>query len=964
MRQVVISLISLFLLGTSLFAQESEAVRAMIERHKQDIRGPYKDIRWFCTDGSTLPPKEKCAEPGAVQRARYKDEVVALGEKQHIFLGQILSTTSKIDFWDAQHQQSRLKQYQMEKYLRSIDNGWVLQKGQYYRGAFQVEDEQAWGRDFLLWVMRDTEAIECHYFLLRQAIKDIPHLQDDNRTLRIRAVSKVIADLYPAFMDLRVKIHGQPEEADLARVKAFRAKHKAQLTPDLLKSMDELITDMNYVYESDNQQSLEKEIAALPGQLSLRAALLEYVQSFGGKMGTAGGIQATAQQLLAIRKSLPGISAAITRLQLLDIAETLEGQLFREIGKWNPKTLKDACAKVYALNLALAGTGMIELWEWEALSRQLQLTDESSISLKSLKAFLDNGQRGVEWGTTMTTSTYDEVLEVYGKFEPLSKGFTDDKIRASLLLPLGNSLGDLGTFVAQRANFSNQVLDIPNQSHIRGLNPGYAMGELVVVPDAREDFVVSPDKIYVFQRPPADLKPVGGIATVTEGNMVSHVQLLARNLGIPNSVLSQQNIEALAKYSGQQVFYAVSLNGRVIIKPVADMTSAERELFAVQKRSEEKIEVPVEEIRLEQKQVLNLRSVRSTDSGKLCGPKAANLGQLKFLFPENVVEGIVIPFGIFRDHMDQQMPGKQISYWTYLNQIFQQSREMQTQGKSSQEVDAFTLSELSTLREAIKAVNLKPAFVSELKRTFSSILGKEIGEIPVFLRSDTNMEDLKDFSGAGLNLTLFNVLDEKLILQGIKDVWASPYTERSYKWRQNYLLNPENVFPSILIIPSVNVDRSGVVITKGILTDNPDDISLAFSRGVGGAVDGQLAESYLLSRSTNMLLSPAREPHFNRIPATGGRTKSNATFEEPVLSANHLAQIRKLDAEIRQKLPGTPGIGGTGPFDIELGFLDDQLWLFQVRPFVENKNARSSTYLQAISPQLPQQIQIDFSSPF
>ena len=25
------------------------------------------------------------------------------------------------------------------------------------------------------------------------------------------------------------------------------------------------------------------------------------------------------------------------------------------------------------------------------------------------------------------------------------------------------------------------------------------------------------------------------------------------------------------------------------------------------------------------------------------------------------------------------------------------------------------------------------------------------------------------------------------IIQGIKDVWASPYTERSFKWRQKYL---------------------------------------------------------------------------------------------------------------------------------------------------------------------------------
>ena len=67
---------------------------------------------------------------------------------------------------------------------------------------------------------------------------------------------------------------------------------------------------------------------------------------------------------------------------------------------------------------------------------------------------------------------------------------------------------------------------------------------------------------------------------------------------------------------------------------------------------------------------LNMSKVSSADSGILSGPKAANLGQLKQLFPEHVVNGIVIPFGVFKDHMNQQMPGKGQSYWEYLTEIF------------------------------------------------------------------------------------------------------------------------------------------------------------------------------------------------------------------------------------------------------------------------------------------------------
>lgn len=598
------------------------------------------------------------------------------------------------------------------------------------------------------------------------------------------------------------------------------------------------------------------------------------------------------------------------------------------------------------------------------MAPRLAIPQTSRIPLAQVNQYQQEGRRVVEWGTSMTNATYEEVLAVYAGFEPKAYGFIDNKIRASLLLQLGNTLGDLGEFVALKASFSNQVFTIPNQNAFRGLNPGYAMGELVVVAEPQEDLPVSNDKIYVFQRPPADLKPVGGIATVTEGNMVSHVQLLARNLGIPNAVLSAQNLEALKKYSGQQVFYAVSLNGTVIMKPVSQMTAEEKKLFEVKKRSEEKISVPVEKIILDRKQIVNLREVRSDDSGKLCGPKAANLGQLKFLFPDKVVEGMVIPFGIFRDHMDQTMPGANMTYWAYLNQIFRSARDLQQGGTSQAEVDAYTLKELALLREAIKTMPLKPALVAELKQLFPTILGKEMGKIPVFLRSDTNMEDLKDFSGAGLNLTLFNVLDTTLILQGIKDVWASPYTERSYKWRQNYLLNPENVFPSILIIPSVDVDHSGVMITKGIVSDQADDITIAFSRGVGGAVDGQQAESYLLTADgETILLSPAREPVYTQLPETGGRQRIATTFENPILTSQQLTQLRALTSLVRQKLPGTPGISSNGPFDIELGFLNNKLWLFQIRPFVENKNALASGYLQSISPAFPDQITVALSSP-
>ncbi|MEZ4773022.1 MAG: PEP/pyruvate-binding domain-containing protein [Bacteroidia bacterium] len=936
---------------------DNQQIARQIQAYKTDIRGPYRDIRWFCNDGEIRMPKDPCPDnPGGVQRARYKEEVIALGNKNHVFLGQILSNTDYTEFLDEAHNHSRLKQYQLEKYLRAADNGWILRKGQFYRGAIQVEDEEAWGIDFFDKSLAENDFINKKFFLFRQAVRDIPHGKDDNRKQNIRAVSKIIADEYTDFMDIRVKIHSQPEPSDLAKVRAFRDAHRSKLTPELLKQFDQLISDMNKAYQPINLRTLNRYLPAIPAGSEARISLINFINAYAEKPTGPEKTTAIAKAILDIRKYILEIADPKARLALFDMSVLLEDVLFSEVSRWEAKNLGESLGRIEALSMAATGCGFLEMWEWEKISEAFTPAEgRQSMDIHELIAILESSRRVVEWGAGMTRANFQDVVSLYSGFEPLALGFQDDRIRSSVLLPLGREVGKLGDLIAVQANLSNQVMGISNQGQIRGLNPGFAFGELVVVGETAGEIEVSADKIYIFQRPPGDLKPVAGIATVSEGNMVSHVQLLARNLGIPNAVVSDQNLAELRKFSGKKVFYAVSNKGTVILKLADQMTAEERKLFEVKQRSEEKIRVPVERMVLSQTQILNLRAVRSNDSGKLCGPKAANLGQLKALFPENVVEGLVIPFGIFRQHMDQLMPDNKISYWNYVYDLFWEANEMQGMDCSDKDIETFTLQGLEKLREAIKQIPLKPEFVEEMKQGFTSVLGQPLGKIPVFLRSDTNMEDLKDFSGAGLNLTIFNAVDEQKILQGIRDVWASPYTERSYKWRQKYLLNPENVYPSILIIPSVDVDYSGVMITKGIVSDNMEDITIAFSRGAGGAVDGQAAESYLMvANGKNMLLSPAREPVYNRLPVTGGTKKNIATFEQPILNARNLGDIRTLSSEVREKLPKTPGIETNGPFDVEFGFLNNKLWLFQVRPFVENKRAAASEYLLSITPKLPE----------
>ena len=59
---------------------------------------------------------------------------------------------------------------------------------------------------------------DSHFFMVRQIIKDLPHQVENSNITKVRALSLEIAEAYPLFMNLRIKIHGQPDISDLQQV--------------------------------------------------------------------------------------------------------------------------------------------------------------------------------------------------------------------------------------------------------------------------------------------------------------------------------------------------------------------------------------------------------------------------------------------------------------------------------------------------------------------------------------------------------------------------------------------------------------------------------------------------------------------------------------------------------------------------------------------------------------------------
>ena len=972
-RQALVIFFALLIFGARPFAADRQPDFAEIAKHVQafrkDRRGPFQGIRWFCPDRTVIPARERCEQSGGIQHALQKDIVLRWRTDHHIFLGQILAGTPFVDFLDEDHNNARLKQYQLEKFLQATDDGWIMRRARYYRGAYQAEDESAWGNDFLKYLLSQDKILEEQFFLVRQAVKDIPHNGNDDKSTQIRALAKTIADSLPGFMDLRVKIHGRPDASDLDSVREFRASNREEIWPSLAAKFQRLADGMAAVYAESGVESLRKYLALIPLQYPVGLELSNLVL---GKGTPEDGFRTSASKiaslLITIRRHLPNTQSAEIRLALMDLSSELEAIQFRNIARWQTRTLGELLEKNYVLAKSAAGCGFFEVWEWERLETELLLPQtQRDVKLDKLLALTKTTNRSIEWGTRMVQAVYGHEVALFSHFEPLVHSFIDDRTRSSILLPYGELASKLAEISNKYSGVSMHLLDLAGQNQVLGLNPGFTKGELVVVTGLQAEVVFSQNKIYAMRRAPGDLKPVAGILTVSEGNAVSHVQLLARNLGIPNANISLGNLEDLAKYSGKTVFYAVSDRGSVVMKLASEMTLEETTLVAEtqEQGNRHKIAIPTDEIDLDQTEILRLSNLRSSDSGRICGPKAANLGQLKAIFPEKVVPGLVIPFGVFRAHMAQRIPDTNVTYWQFLQAIFAQAGQDRERGVPENTVEDRVLARLGRLRAAIEKMQLLPGFLTALQDDFHREFGVELGELPIFIRSDTNMEDLQEFTGAGLNLTVFNIRDREEILQSIRRVWASPFTERSFKWRQKYLLNPENVYPSLLLLPSVNVEKSGVVITTGIFSSNPDDMVVAMNWGGGGAVEGQAAETYLLvSDGRDLLIYPAREPEYLYLPDEGGVSRRSVHFNEAILTKSDRTKLRLLAADIRRILPGMPGIETKGPFDIELGFWHDQIWLFQVRPFVENKLAQSSSYLNRLDFVVDLNRSISLSAPF
>ena len=927
-------------------AANTEQYRSWIEEMKTAERGPFSRILWFCNDGTELPPRPYACKNhgGGKQHGEWNKKTLEL-RSQGYLVANILAGLDAKAFVDSDNFYDSYAQILIERFLISADNGWILRRALFYRGAIQEEVERKEARNLLIEMASRPKWIGPAFPSLRAGVRMLPHGPNSASIQNVRQVSASLSNSDAGFKPLRAKIHGAPDAGDAQRVREYAQKIS---TPAQQKPYLDLADEIDSIYQA---APLDGELQAMADRYTAAPWLQSLLRTAANSLGAGATAEQrfiTTSQLMAdLRTSLARIRSASVRLDILDLSLRLESESFRAASELRPKlarlSRKQLANHLESASLAAYGTGVINARLHQELEQSLDSLQVNSLQLDQYLRTINYLGRAPGWGTQALRMYFYESMEKLAEIEPLAMLFIQDQLRGSPLLFYSTVLDSMLSDGNRLAGVKHHFFGGDPGAGIKALNPGLAHGILHVEPDLSniENFVA--DGIYVLPETVSELPPVAGILTAGEGNPLSHVQLLARNLGIPNVTVNGKLIPDLARHDGEHVVLAVSPMGLVEISPweqkwesVFDDARAAGSIII--RPDLDKLDLTVHEL-------VPLDDLRAGDSGRTVGPKAAKLGELRARYPGHVSRGLAIPFGIFREEIFQRpMPDGEGTVFDWMAKNYRELEALPTSNpKRAAKAESFR----AKLYEIIINTPISNTFKNKLRAAMKEVFGSE-NPPGVFVRSDTNVEDLEGFTGAGLNLTLPNVVGFDNLLQGITRVWASPFTARAFAWRQSHMTQPEHVYTSILLLESVASDKSGVLVTRDIDSNNRQVISVAVNEGLGGAVDGQAAESLriALDGSFVRVLATATAPWLRRPKTGGGLQHLPSSGNDYVLQPAEIKQLIEFSKHLPEKFPSIiDEQGKPAPADVEFGFVNGDLRLFQLRPFLDNKMVKSITYL-------------------
>ena len=556
-----------------------ENFRTVLARKK----GPYSPNYCVCADGEKKPVLGKdgkvanrCGTKNTRFCAAFRNEWAEAIGAEGMYVGNIFAPD--LFDWDKfPDKHDLVRGYVLEKFFVDTHPEHKLAEMKAYGGLSGAEYE---ARDMPLFFeayLSEEDFNDSRHFILVYELQKRFFVRNDwGEIQKIRNLASRIYGKDRNFKPLRDSTHNQVSGSLVPRLEAYRDKLKKGSS--VRKDIDALITEIQKLTSLD-ETALAPQLAELQ-EAAVREKLQSLLPATGespvDRLAALGKVSAASRTAVAA-----GEVSAADRRRLVDINVTL-GAVVQSLGsklveEAGGLSVGDHLRLLGALVDASYGTGLLTPREREAAQDQLTaMLERDEVDRDTFRQDLKKVERVVEWAHNGAMLAFGEVWAPWTHLLPDVIHIGDDIVRGSPMLLLAQVSRRLDDHLAGENPVRHSIFGKEFTTEVRALNPGLSLGTLKVAPKeggyGREDLLALPET-------PADLKPAAGIVTRGEGNVVSHVQLLARALGIPNSVVANEVYDGIAPHDGKEIFMVVTPGGRVYLKAAADMEPTDQPVY-------------------------------------------------------------------------------------------------------------------------------------------------------------------------------------------------------------------------------------------------------------------------------------------------------------------------------------------------------------------------------------------------
>jgi len=163
----------------------------------------------------------------------------------------------------------------------------------------------------------------------------------------------------------------------------------------------------------------------------------------------------------------------------------------------------------------------------------------------------------------------------------------------------------------------------------------------------------------------------------------------------------------------------------------------------------------------------------------------------------------------------------------------------------------------AAIRRIIESSAMPAGIAQEVTLAYDDLCRRSSSRrLPVAVRSSATMEDLREASFAGQQVTLLNVRGKKSILSAIRKCWASVYTARATFYRVKRGFGSHTIPTAVVVQRQVMSEKAGVGFTLHPTTGDRDLIVIEGGYGQGEDVvsGGATPDTFVMEKASGKVV--------------------------------------------------------------------------------------------------------------